>query len=130
MYERRHEPLLPRRKFIIRQLRHTAVTIVIITISLTIGIAGYHYLAHLGWVDAFLNASMILGGMGPIDPIKETAAKIFAGCYALFAGIIFLVSAGILFAPILHRLFHYFHMQTDEDVTTLGARGGKRHNPG
>jgi hypothetical protein len=121
MYERRQEALLPRRLFIIRQLQHAAVTLALICVSLFIGILGYHFLAHLGWVDSFLNASMILGGMGPIDPLKDNPAKIFAGCYALFSGLVFLVSAGILFAPILHRLFHYFHLPAEPDSESQPA---------
>lgn len=115
MYERRHEALLPRRQFIVRQIRHATATLILISTSLLIGILGYHFLAHLGWVDSFLNASMILGGMGPIDPLDNIPAKIFAGCYALFSGLVFLVSAGVLFAPIMHRFFHYFHLPTEPE---------------
>jgi hypothetical protein len=121
MYERRHEALLPRRQFIIRQIRHATATLILISISLLIGILGYHFLAHLGWVDSFLNASMILGGMGPIEPLNNNPAKIFAGCYALFSGLVFLVSAGVLFAPILHRFFHYFHLPTEPESESQSA---------
>ena len=117
MYERRHEALLPRRQFLIRQLRHTVVTLLLVGGSLVIGILGYHFLDHLAWEDAFLNAAMILGGMGPVDPLNGTVAKLFAGCYALFAGLVFLVSAGVLFAPIMHRLFHIFHLSSGTDNT-------------
>ena len=122
MYERRHEALLPRRQFIIRQIRHATATLILVSISLLIGILGYHFLAHLGWVDSFLNASMILGGMGPIDPLTSNPAKIFAGCYALFSGLVFLVSAGVLFAPILHRFFHYFHLPTEPENESQPAK--------
>jgi hypothetical protein len=82
--------------------------------SLAIGMIGYHYLGGLGWIDSFLNASMILGGMGPVDPMTSSAAKLFAGTYALFAGLIFLGMAGVVFAPFVHRLLHRFHIDTEE----------------
>ena len=110
MYERRHEPLLPFRRFVIRQLKHMAVALGLVAVALAIGMAGYHFLDELGWIDSFVNASMLLGGMGPVDPLKTNAAKLFAGFYALFSGLIFLVSVGVLFAPIVHRLFHHFHL--------------------
>jgi hypothetical protein len=128
MYERRHEALLPRRLFIIRQLRHTAITLILVSVSLLIGILGYHFLAHLGWVDSFLNAAMILGGMGPVDTLTSAPAKIFAGCYALFAGLVFLVSAGVLFAPILHRFFHYFHLPVEQDDSDDSEPGAQNEN--
>lgn len=114
MYERRHEPLLPRAEFILRMLNHLWAAIAIVALALFIGIAGYHYLEGLGWVDAILNSSMILGGMGPVDPIKTTAGKLFASAYALFSGIVFLVIVGVLFAPVFHRFLHRFHLEFDE----------------
>ena len=115
MYERRHEPLLPFRRFVIRQLKHTAAALGLVAVSLAIGMAGYHFLDELGWIDSFVNASMLLGGMGPVDPLKTNAAKLFAGCYALFSGLVFPVSAGVLFAPIVHRVFHHFHLAPKSD---------------
>ena len=81
---------------------------------LFMGMAGYHWLAGLHWVDALLNASMILGGMGPVNLLTNTAAKVFASAYALFSGLVFIAIMGILFAPMVHRLLHTFHMEDDE----------------
>jgi hypothetical protein len=114
MYERRHEKLLPFRRYMVRQLRHTLVAFGMVGGSLAIGMLGYHLIAGLSWVDAFLNASMILTGMGPVAQLQTDAAKIFAGLYALFSGLIFLVSTGILFAPLLHRIMHRFHLDVDD----------------
>lgn len=80
-----------------------------------IGMVGYHILAGLGWVDSFENAAMILGGMGPVDQMSTTSAKIFAGLYAIFSGLMFLSIMGIVLAPIFHRVMHKFHL-ADEDV--------------
>lgn len=82
--------------------------------ALSAGVLGYHFIEGLPWVDAFLNASMILGGMGPVNELHSEAGKIFAGCYALFSGIIFIVVAGIFFAPILHRFLHRFHLEGEK----------------
>jgi hypothetical protein len=79
--------------------------------SLAAGMAGYAAFEHLGWVDAFLNASMLLGGMGPVNAPLTDAGKLFAGMYALYAGLVFIVSAGVLFAPVLHRVMHRFHLE-------------------
>jgi hypothetical protein len=114
MYEPRHEKLLPFRRYLARQLRHTAVALGMVGGSLAIGMLGYHLIAGLSWVDAFLNASMILTGMGPVALLQTDAAKIFAGLYALFSGLIFLVSTGILSAPLLHRILHRFRLDLDE----------------
>jgi hypothetical protein len=114
VYERRHQKLLPRPQFARRVLGHVLFASIVIAGSLAIGMIGYHYLGHLGWVDSYLNATMILGGMGPVDPLKTTAAKLFAGTYALFAGLIFLGMAGVVFAPFVHRLLHRFHIDTEE----------------
>ena len=128
MYEQRFEPLLPRVRFIRRLARSAFVALALIATSLLIGIFGYHFIARLGWVDAFLNASMILSGMGPVDEIRGNAAKIFAGCYALFSGIVFITTAGLLLAPLMHRLMHKFHLESKEDDDTEGkAKPDRRH---
>jgi len=80
-------------------------------VSLGIGMAGYHFLEHLGWVDSFVNAAMILSGMGPLAPLQTTSGKIFAGCYALFSGLAFITSIGLIFAPVFHRFLHKFHLE-------------------
>ena len=93
-------------------MRHIGIAISILAVSLGIGVIGYHTLGGLGWVDSLLNASMILGGMGPVNALTSNSAKIFASLYALFAGMIFLVAAGVLIAPVAHRLLHRFHLNT------------------
>lgn len=124
MYERRTQHLLSRAKFLRRLGRHVAVSLFFIAGSLAIGILGYHFIDDLPWIDSLLNASMILGGMGPVDPVKTTAAKIFASLYALYSGLVVLVAAGIIFAPIFHRFLHKFHLQVDEEAARQ-RRGGK-----
>jgi hypothetical protein len=113
MYEHRSEELLPRPLFAKRVLRHTAAAILVGCGALGIGIIGYHVLGGLSWIDSFLNASMILGGMGPVDPLKSSAAKIFAGIYALFSGLLVIGVAGVVFAPFIHRLLHHFHIANE-----------------
>jgi hypothetical protein len=115
MFEHRLDPLLPRSQFYRRLLIYTGLALGIISVSLIIGILGYHYLAGLAWVDALVNASMLLGGMGPVDPLKTTAGKVFASIYALFSGMILLVAVGVLISPIFHRILHRFHLETKED---------------
>jgi hypothetical protein len=112
MYERRTQPLLSRRVFYRRVSRSACLGAAIILGSLLIGMAGYHYFERLPWLDAFTNASMILSGMGPLAPIQTTAGKLFAGCYALFSGIAFISSIGVVFAPIYHRFLHKFHLES------------------
>lgn len=92
-------------------LRHGGAALLAIAVSLAAGTVGYHALGDLAWVDAFENASMILGGMGPVDPITRTSGKLFASFYALYSGVVFLVVAGLLFTPVLHRLLHHFHLE-------------------
>jgi flagellar biosynthesis protein FliR len=106
---------MPRRLFILRMLRHLAGAVGLVVGALAIGIFGYHYIAGFSWVDSLLNAAMILGGMGPVNPLTGSASKLFASFYALFAGIIFLVIAGVLFAPIFHRFLHRFHLSLDDE---------------
>ncbi len=116
MYEHHKKPLLSRSAFLRRMLVHIGVAALIALGSLGIGIAGYHFLEGLTWIDALLNASMLLGGMGPVNELRTTMGKIFASLYALYSGIIFLVVAGVLFAPLFHRFLHRFHLElSDED---------------
>ncbi|MFB3819433.1 MAG: hypothetical protein ACE147_17375 [Candidatus Methylomirabilales bacterium] len=116
MYERRFQPLLSRTAFLRRVSRHAAVSFGIIAVSLLAGILGYRFLEGLAWIDALLNASMILGGMGPVSEVHSNAGKLFASAYALYSGLIVLVAAGVLFAPVFHRLLHRFHLaEGDED---------------
>ncbi|MBW7933119.1 MAG: hypothetical protein H3C62_05785 [Gemmatimonadaceae bacterium] len=111
MYEHRTAPLLPRHLFWRRMLRHGGAALVVVTLSLVGGTIGYHTLGDLPWVSAFENASMILGGMGPVDPIARTSGKLFASFFALYSGVVFLLVAGLLATPVLHRLLHRFHLE-------------------
>lgn len=110
-YEHRHEPLLPRAAFLLRIAFHAAIAIGIVLVALLIGVLGYHYIAELSWIDALMNASMLLGGMGPVNELHSAGAKLFASFYALFAGVVFLVGVGVLFAPVVHRFLHRFHIK-------------------
>jgi len=110
MYEHISQPLLPKRKFYRRVARHGMMAVWIILLSLLVGVAGYHFIEGFGWVDSILNASMILGGMGPVNELHTTAGKLFASVYAIFSGVVFLVAAGVLFAPMFHRFLHKFHL--------------------
>jgi len=109
--EHHSQPLLPRRDFIGRVLRFAAAALLIVMIALGAGMLGYHQFEQLSWLDSFLNAAMILGGMGPVNEVHSAAGKLFAGCYALFSGLIFLVAAGLLVTPAAHRLLHHFHVE-------------------
>jgi hypothetical protein len=113
-FEHRNEPLASMGEFIKRMARFAALATGIILVSLGIGIVGYHYLEGLSWIDSLLNASMILGGMGPVNPLRTTAGKLFASFYALFSGMVFLVAVGVLIAPIFHRFLHHFHLEIEE----------------
>lgn len=113
MYEHRSEPLLPRRLFLRRLLRHVLAATLLLVIGLGIGILGYHTFVGLSWLDSLLNASMILGGMGPVSQIQTVAGKLFASFYALFSGVAFLVVATIVIAPLFHRLLHRLHLDDD-----------------
>jgi hypothetical protein len=116
MYENRSRPLLSRKKFYHRMRRSVMLASALIGGSLLIGMAGYHVFEHLGWVDSFANASMILSGMGPLGELKTAGGKIFAGCYALFSGVAFLTSVGVVFAPVYHRFLHKFHLETEKEA--------------
>ena len=111
MYERRKQPLLSRAEFGKRVGRHGLVALGVLVAGLGIGILGYHFIAHLSWIDSLLNASMILGGMGPIDPLPNNAAKLFASFYALFSGLAFVGVVSVLLAPFVHRLLHRVHAE-------------------
>ena len=111
-YEHRSEPLLPWRLFLLRRVGKTAAAATaVIAISLVLGMLGYRLAEGMGWLDAFLNASMILGGMGPVDPVHSAAGKWFESLYALFSGVAFLTCVGIFLAPLAHRILHRFHLE-------------------
>lgn len=109
MYESRAERPISRADFAWRLAATSGVAFLLLGGSLAIGMLGYHAYEQLPWMDAFLNAAMLLGGMGPVDPPHTDAGKLFAGLYALYAGIVFLVTAAVLFTPLLHRVLHKFH---------------------
>lgn len=113
MYESKTHPPIPPEMFIKRVLLHAAAAMALLVLSLAFGMAGYEYFEHLPWRDAFLNAAMLMGGMGPVDPPRTDAGKLFAGLFALYAGLVFLVAAGLIFTPVVHRLMHKFHWQQD-----------------
>ena len=116
-FESRRQRPLPLGAFSLRFLKYLGFSLSLLAVSLGVGMWGYHGFEGLPWLDAFLNASMILGGMGPVDVLKTEGGKTFAGFYALFSGIVVLAVAGILFSPVVHRLLHKFHF---EDSETLG----------
>lgn len=109
MYESGQKPPLPRVSFARRLLLHLAAALALLVVSLVAGMCGYVLLEHLSWIDAFLNAAMLLGGMGPVNPPQTPSGKLFAGLYALYAGLVFIVTAALVFTPIVHRIIHHFH---------------------
>ena len=115
MFEHRHQPLLPRRLFVLRMLRGDAVALALVAGSLVVGAAGYHYTEGLPWLDAVLNAAMILTGMGPVDGIHTAAGKVFATLFALYSGVAFLTAMAVVVAPVLHRFLHRFHLEAERE---------------
>ncbi len=115
LFEHRKEPLLPRSRFVRRMVLYAGFSVALILPSLGIGVLGYHYFGGLSWIDSLLNASMLLGGMGPVNPISTTAGKLFASFFALFSGTILLVAVGVLISPIFHRILHQFHLESPDD---------------
>jgi hypothetical protein len=109
MYESKHQSPLPRGLFVARLLRHGAFALALVVASLGFGIAGYMGFEKLSFVDALLNSSMLLGGMGPVNPPATVGGKVFASFYALYAGLVFIVTAALLFTPVVHRILHRFH---------------------
>ena len=105
-YEHHTQPVISYRQWLLRMVRSLSIAVVIVVVALIIGLLGYHFLGHLAWVDAFLEASMILGGMGPIAPLQNNAIKVFAALYALFSGLVLLSTMGIMLTPWLHRILH------------------------
>ncbi len=114
MYERKYEPPIPAGRFVRRVFVHMAISIGVLAFSLVLGICGYEYYESLPWRDAFLNAAMLLGGMGPVNSPQTDGGKLFAGCYALYAGLVFLIVVGIVLTPVIHRIMHTFHWDQDK----------------
>lgn len=113
MFEDRKDPLISRAAFLKRLARFALIAVAIDAGSLLIGVIGYHTLEGLTWVDSLLNAAMILGGMGPVSELHTISGKLFASFYALYSGVLFLVVAGVLLAPIIHRFMHHFHLESN-----------------
>ena len=121
MFEHKRQAPISRRAFAARLARHGVVALGILAVSLFGGMLGFRETEGLTWLDSFLNASMLLGGMGPVNTPRTVGGKLFAGCYALYAGLFFLILAGFLLAPVFHRLLHRFHWETEE--------GGEKKRP-
>ena len=108
--------LLPWHKFFVHIARNFTLALLMVAVALYIGMLGYHFFERMNWIDAFVNASMILCGMGPVQPLNTDAGKLFAGCYALFSGLAFILIMGIVFAPIVHRFFKTIHIEMSDDA--------------
>jgi hypothetical protein len=113
MYEHHKQPLAKRSVFAKRLALNGVIGLILLAFSLGMGMIGYHFLEGLSWIDALLNASMILGGMGPVAPLQTAAGKLFASFYALYSGVVLLAAVGILVTPIYHRFLHRFHLAED-----------------
>src|SRR4051812_11246888 len=123
MFERKSEKLVPWPKFVRRVMLSLLLTLAVLAVALSIGVLGYHGIAELPWIDSLLNASMILTGMGPVDPMTTTGSKLFASAYAIFSGVVFLSSIGLVLAPLFHRILHKFHL--DDTTPEKQARPRK-----
>ncbi len=121
MFEHHKEPLLTRFEFALRMFRHALVFVAMVCAALGIGVLGYHAFEGMPWIDATLNASMILGGMGPVNELHSNAGKLFASGYALFSGLFFVAAMGVLFVPVVHRLLHRFHVRLEEEDEEEGG---------
>lgn len=111
LYEHRSEQLLSRRRFAWRLWRHFLAALLVVAVSLVLGMTGYRFLAHFSWIDSFLNAAMLLGGMGPVGEIPTTSGKLFAGFYALYSGLVLIAASALLLTPVLHRVMHRIHLE-------------------
>ena len=120
MFEHRSKPLLPLAAYYRRLARSAGLGVLVIVFALGVGMIGYHTLEQMSWVDAFVNAAMILSGMGPVSPLQTNAGKIFAGGYALFSGLAFFAILGIIFAPAVHRFLHRFHVDEAKRANKTG----------
>jgi hypothetical protein len=127
MLEHRKDPLLPSHLFLRRLGRQLGLGAVLIAFSLVIGTVGYHFVNGSAWIDGFVDASMLMAGMGQIGVLQGTAGKLFASFYALYCGVVFILVAGLLLAPIFHRVLHRFHLEAGaEDDKSPDRRGRKQ----
>ena len=111
MFEHKNAPLLSREKFYLRIAKSILLGLLITALALVIGMIGYHHFEQMSWIDSFANAAMILSGMGPLTILQTYDGKMFAGFYSLFSGLAFIIALGVIFAPIVHRFMHKFHLQ-------------------
>jgi hypothetical protein len=125
MFERRHERLAPLGVFIRRMLSSLGIALGMIFVALAIGIAGYHLIAGFNWIDSLLEASMILAGMGPVNPLTTDGAKVFASLYALFSGLVFIGIMGVVLTPLAHRMIHKFHLDNKDREKSVSKTNGK-----
>jgi hypothetical protein len=114
-FERRREPLVPPAVFLLRLGNNVLVALGLVFVSLLAGMVGYRATEGMAWLDAFLNAAMILSGMGPVGTLQAPAAKFFAGCYALYSGLLVVITTGIILAPVIHRVAHGLNVEDDDD---------------
>jgi len=115
MFERKHEKLLPRREFLRRVAKYALISLGLFVVSLLIGMLGYRQSEGMSWIAAFLNAAMLMGGMGPVDTLHTDAGKLFAGVYALYCGMVLLIAVAIFAVPIVHRFLHHFHLESEKN---------------
>ncbi len=115
MFEPRHQRILPRHKFALRLLKSLSLATTVAAFALSIGVAGYHWIANFGWIDSILNASMVLTGMGQVDRLISPEAKLFASVYAMFSGLVFVLLIGVLLLPVVHRILHKFHYEVEDN---------------
>ena len=122
MYEHRDEPPLSRRRFAVRMLRHAAAGVVLLAVSIVIGMVGYHHFARESWLDAWVNATMLLGGMGEVGNVDTSSGKVFSGLYSLYSGMVFLVLIATMLTPVFHRVLHRFHWDAQRRRNAGGGR--------
>ncbi len=120
MFEHHSKPLLSRRRYYRRLARSVLAGVGLVGVSLAAGMAGYHFFENLSWLDAFVNASMILSGMGPLANPQTVGGKLFAGSYALYSGLVLIFAAGVVFAPVVHRFLHKFHVEESKGKGNQG----------
>lgn len=118
IFERRNEPVIPLRRFLFRMANNVLAVLGVVALSLLAGVLGYHLLEGMSWLDSLLNASMILGGMGPVGELRTVGGKLFASFYAIYSGLFLIGVTGFMLAPVFHRVLHTFHVQDD-----TGKRG-------
>lgn len=115
MFEHKKQPLISRKEFLYRLSLNLMLSLVILAASLGIGVFGFRYINHSSWIDSLHNASMLLGGMGPVVEMVNDSAKIFSSVYALFCGVVFITNIGVLLAPVIHRILHHFHLGDENE---------------